>query len=333
MSTVRPPRLALVMVAALATSAAARRVSACSPPPPKPTYAAILGTTPAAGATAVATNAPVVLELEVHDGPPKQVAFTVIEEDSRAPVAGTSATYAWDDIFVAWRPSAPMRAGTRHRVDVSITNDAPRPDGAHGDDHVSFTFTTSDAPVPALESAGMVSVRLETYEREDWSRCVRGPGCDTSCGCACVSTDARERLTRARVSLPSVTGGLADPGYVAVVTAAESTGDVPLRDAPTINILGTGSVTGWRGDASREVVFDLQGTSPSKPCFWLTVSDLAGSSRGFAPVCLDETAEPPRKLPLQGADGCSVAGTPGGTAAGLVLGLAAVLLARRRSRS
>lgn len=319
---------------ALVLLTGARRASACSPPPPPKTYAAIVGTTPADGATDVATNAPIVLDLELHDSPPKQVTFSVVEEDKGLSVAGTPGTYAWDRVFVAWRPTAPLRPGTRHRVDVSITNDAPRPEGAKGEEHVSFTFTTSDQRVPALTSQGSLSVQLETYEREDWSRCIRGPGCETSCGCACVSTEARERLTRARVSLPSVSGGLIDPGYIAVVTAAESTGDVPLRDAPTINVLGTGSTTGWRGDVPREVVLDLTGLSPAKPCFWLTVSDLAGNTQGLPPVCLDETVEAPRKLPLTGgADGCRVAGVQGPTSISLVAGLvalASLFLARRR---
>jgi MYXO-CTERM domain-containing protein len=316
----------------LAMTAGVRRASACSPPAPPKTYAAIVGTTPAEGATNIPTNAPIVVELELHGGAPKQAMVSVFEEESGQPVGGTTAIFAWDRLFAAWRPIAPMRPGTRHRAELVIGNDAPRPEGAHGEEHVTLTFTTSDARVPPLDSQGTSSVRLEAYEREDWSRCVHEASCESSCGCSCVSTDARERLTRAHISLPSVTGGLVEPGYIVTVTAAESTGDVPLRDPPIINTLGTGSLTGWHGDASQEVVLDLEGSSPYKPCFWLAVSDLAGNKSGLPPVCLDETVQPPRKLPLGGADGCRVAGTGDATSLGLIAGLLGLFVARRRRR-
>jgi hypothetical protein len=263
---------------------------------------------------------------------------TVVDEGMGTMAPGTAAIYYWDHFFAAWRPSAPLRPNARHRVDVTLTNDAPRPAGANGADQLTFFFTTSDQRVPSLTLQGAMEVRVEQYEREDWSRCTPQTSCAaSSCGCGCTSTNAREVGTRARVTVPKISGGLVDPGYLALVRVTADTPYVfPHGEETDLSaVLGTGSETGLRADTPAELVFDLDGQKALyKPCFALRVSDLAGNESTVDPICVDMTVETPRKLPLTSSGpptgGCRVSGRADETVVGLLVVLAGVLVRRRR---
>jgi hypothetical protein len=205
---------------------------------------------------------------------------------------------------------------------------------------VSFTFTTGSGRSPPIESQGQMQVEIETYTRDrtDWSRCYATPAC-TSCGCdasQCTPATVHEEASRARVTLPTFSGGLSDPGYVALVrVTADSPYQFPAGvDTTATGVLATGSATGLGENTPSEILIELnqgQATTAYRPCFALRVTDLAGNLRDGDPVCLSAIVQPVRNLD-QTATGCRVAGPGGREGVSFWLAPLGLLLFRARRR-
>jgi hypothetical protein len=306
-----------------------RSAAACSPPPPQPGYGSLIVRTPADGAAGVPTNGAIILDQELIGGVPKEVTVSLVEATTGAAVSGNYQSFYWDRLFLAWRPEKPLRPLTVYRVDAAVRSEAPRPATATGAESLSFTFTTGTGPVPSLDVQGQMQVSLETYEhqREDWSGCPM-----TSCGpvSGCTPRLVREQRTRARVSVPAFSGGLAEAGYFAVVpVTAETPYAFPRGDVGFTGALAVGSRTGIRPDAPSEILIELDALASQRPCFALRMADLAGSTRDLAPVCADATVQPTRSLEQSG--GCRVAGD-GGAPTWVGLALLALLWHRVSGR-
>ena len=282
---------------------------ACSPPEPPPGYGGITRTAPSDGATGVATDAAVVLDLELYYEP--TVTVMVFDQGTTAPIAGSFQLTYWDRSFAYWVPAAPLQPETRYRVEAAVISQAARPAGAPGVPQLSFEFTTGAGPLPPIVSQGAMQARLETYQRErqDYSGCEAAGRC-TSCGCGdCEPRRIQQQATRAVVTLPSFSGGQADQGYLALVYA---TAGAPYQfpagadPSPTgVSAVGANRVS--PNAPGETVIFDLDRLA-GRPCFALQVSDLAGNRREVDPVCLDAIVSPPHDLD---SGGCQVAGGAG----------------------
>ncbi len=314
-----------------------RTAAACSPVV-MPGYGSFIANTPIDGATDVPINGAVILDVETLVGEPQKTTVSVSETDTGIPVAGGFNSYFWDRAFLVWLPAQPLRPGTRYRVDAAIVSEIPRPAKATGAAEMSFAFITGSGPVPPIALQGQMQVRIETYQRdrEDWRRCYAMSACTSSCGCdtsKCAPTIVHEQASRARVTLPVVSGGLTDPGYVALVrVTADSPYQFPTGpDTTATGVLATGSTLALQENAASEMLFDLdqgQQGAAYRPCFALRVTDFVDNVRDGDPVCLAETVQPVRNLD----QGCRVAGAGGNEGVWSCLGSLALLLlgARRR---
>jgi hypothetical protein len=342
-STTRParrssPLLSAALAFLLVLLLGAAKARACSPPEQPPPYTAFGASLPRAGASGVPLDSAVALDLEMYGtGQPSQVTIDVFEGDSKTAVSGHAALYSWDRTFAAWRPSSPLRANTRYRVEAAVKSPVPRPALARGPEQLSFTFTTGEQRTAPIAIQGHLQVQLEPYERPDYSTC--NPGL-----CECTPT-ARERGTRARIEVPAFSGGEAERGYFALVmVTADRPYDFAADDSPSkqhvFSNAGMVVQAGRAGELVAESIDDR--TQSYRPCFALRVLDVAGNVHTGESVCLGGAVAPVKKL--QGTDpggidadtrgGCHVAGRGGGGAGWALAGVVALgAILRRRRRA
>jgi hypothetical protein len=140
---------------------------------------------------------------------PGALTVAVTEADTGSAVPGRVERDAWGRRFAAWKASSLLRPHTRYKVEAEVRSDTPIPAGA-GRERLSFTFTTGEGRTPPLAITGRLEAKLESYERDDYSTCSPGH-------CNCKPT-SRLRGTRARLTLPAISGGVGEGGYAANIT-------------------------------------------------------------------------------------------------------------------
>ncbi len=259
--------LALLSIISVFTTVDTAR--GCSPPDPGPGYFDLGAVEPDDGASNVAIDSAVVIELNyVESGRDMTVSITLTNEETGEQVDGEQFERYWDTTIVSFKPTEDLQPNTAYHVTATTTSLAERPAEATGVEELSTTFTTGASRLPPLSLNGTMRVELDEYERDYY------PPCEGTCSCP---PDGSITDTRATVFLPGASGGQGTRGYHATVTAMSDGG-------ATVNV----NATAVFGEAETELQLGfLRGEEKYSPCFELRLRDLAEHTIEAQTLCLD----------------------------------------------
>jgi hypothetical protein len=322
-------RLVIATLAAVVLCTGSRAARACGQP--APAYWTLTGAAPSDDRDPIPTDGVILLSgkawAEVHIGASElaSIADIVVRDAAGAVVPGVVEVWPPSTVpTLAWRPRAPLAARGLFTLDAGVSPLAPRPPAAVGDASLSTVFATGPDPAPALRLTGGLQVNLETYDLELLKICNNCGG--TGCG-----SNGTVRALRARVRIPSFSGGYTPDGYGAWLWISN---DQPheLPDGQGGTFLNLGAMVPALPDGTTEVLLSVPvEDSPYAPCFSARVFDPSGHFVDAPPLCLARqdvmaTIRDLDKGPtsgggggaggLDGAVGAGGTGTPGGARQG-----------------
>ena len=207
--------------------------------------------------------------------------------------------------YVVWRPTSPLPPASEFTLDAVARSAIPRPPGIAGEPTMQRKFRSSDRATTQLQLSGALQIALETHDLDVYTGC-------NSCGTVCTIAGTARAL-RARVTLPTVTGGHAPVGYNAALWLSNDQAK-QLPDGPGGSLVNFGV---WQvvlaGKPAEALIEIPEQDRPYAPCFSLQVTDPAGHATIAPPVCLPSIDVPKKISELDGtsdAGGCSMTPAP-----------------------
>ena len=234
----------------------------------------------------VALNAPLLLNIGEHSNEEdiEQELDPVIEltaEGSDAKVVLSPTYLVGNAGIVAFVPQAPLQPNTTYSATARLDAKVTEPSASV---LASWQLTTGTETQPSLELDGDLKVTFEEGIDAVFD-CESELG---SCGPECIEV-SKVKVTKARITLPSVLGGFAEQyvaGSVSIYPTASSGDDGTLKIEHV-----PGLKAGEPGELL--VTMPLVDGKAYRPCFSFEVSDARHDSIRSTPVCLDEAFPEP----------------------------------------